>query len=229
MRAHLSLVFAVSILLSFGGLMRAQPTINDNFVSAVTVSAGIDTTLQLIDQSSVVYDEAGQQDARIYEWYTGKQARFDFTNVHVYQLWEGVCAADCNTPEPKELAAGEYKYYPATGTCTVSDLPEPYPASGFFDFLENAHQNGTCSSNGRTGTLWIYQPPTGSPFTEIDLCANGNTPISMSWVGPFSATMTFNTFTPGVPSPANFVPPPACLTAIPTLNQDLFFPFFHSN
>jgi hypothetical protein len=218
-RARWSLVCAAWMVLSFVGLTWAQPTISDNFVTNVAVSAGIDTTLQLIDQSSAVYNVGGPQDAKIYEWYTGKLVRFDFNNVQVYQFWN----------PPAGYLAGEYRHYPATGTCTIGDLPGPYPASGLFDFLENAHQNGTCSSNGKTGTLWIYQPPTGSTFTEIDLCANGNTPISMSWVGSFSVTMAFNVFTPGVPAPDSFVPPTACLTAIPTLDQSLFLPFFHSN
>jgi hypothetical protein len=93
---------------------------------------------------------------------------------------------------------------------------EPYPAStGLFDFLAGAHQNGTCTSNGRTGTEWIFDPASG-PATEIDFCANGNTPIDELWNLGAQGTVTveFDTFIAGVPAPSNFIPEPSSLSPV---------------
>jgi len=105
-----------------------------------------------------------------------------------------------------------YIYRKQTNDCSKNDAPVylPHP----FSFLENAVQNGTCSStSGTVGTAWGQFD---ARSMNITLCASndGVTPFWLTEVrfGIFhsSRTIQFDTWVAGKPSGRYFVLPDAC-------------------
>ena len=207
---------ASALLAGYGGLAWAQPTINDNFVARVTVVTGGRST-----------------PLTIYDWYSGDVIRFDSSSAqgqsNVFQFLPGAEVLSCNTGIQAHFPTGSQYIWDGNTTCTHSPLLVLQPVPSFWGFLAKAKQNGTCSSNGRSGTLWVYEIPLGSnpttipvPFAkEIEVCANGNTPISMIWLGPSwppSSTLAtyleldFTVFIPGVPPQDDYCLPNVCAT-----------------
>ena len=134
----------------------------------------------------------------LFQWFTGRQRRIDTKvnndNIVVYQF-----------------ATNHTEYIDINGQhCMRREFYEPWiPA---FDWVKNTKQNGTCSTNGKTGSLWVDTGRGGMDFT---LCANGNTPIAFDVIDRNNQVLDvvyFNTFTSGVPAPSNFQLPARCYT-----------------
>lgn len=98
-----------------------------------------------------------------------------------------------------------------TPSQTDSIYQEPFPTSiGIFAGLDAATDSGARSVSGKAGILWGYAAVPGAA-TNMSLCANGNTPINLTWdLGEQgNVSMIFNSFTPGVPAASNFIQPTA--------------------
>lgn len=216
----------------------AQPTINKNFVSLEALSAGADSgSFRVYNWNATIYvDPSGNS------IYSGNAVRIDTTQGNTkptyYQFYPGYTNPISDKPNDPycvaQFAQGAHEcgswnpVVPANSpigyqftlvnptTCTVEPIKRSSPAA-FFDFLVTSQQDGACSSNGKSGTLW-WDSNSG-----LALCANGNTPISLAHASSASAAtaaapyLTFATFTPGVPSAFTFEIPTSCgLLPLPT-------------
>jgi hypothetical protein len=202
----------------FAAQALAQPTITNNFASRDNLPAG-----------------AGTETFRVFSWFTNDVVRIDttqgntklsyiqfypgYTNQNLDRPNDPYCvsqfslgANDCgswNSSVPANSPIGYQYTLVNSTTCTVEPIKRS-STSGFFDFLATALLDGTCSSNGKSGTLW-WDSNSG-----LALCANGNTPLSLAHAGSFAAAtaappyLTFATFTPGTPADLNFEIPAQC-------------------
>lgn len=214
-RLRAVLAMSAAVLLGFGGMRpaAAEPTINDDFTASMTIdvgtvtgvsSANLDlgsynwsgpasaaTVLQLLDQSSTI-DVASNLDStateQVYMGYSTGALRIDF-------------------------------FSSASGSPVLTSriVQDPYAApAGLFDWVANATASGTCSWNGKPGVQWVYFP-TGGDISVMDMCANGNVPLDVTYAltNDQAIQVTFNTFTPGTPDASVFdvpdvnVPEPA--------------------
>lgn len=194
--------------------LHSQPVIANNFIASTSFQS-----------------QSGATTPVVYEWFSNNQTRVDLGGIRTFQLSPSVTGFGLTNV-----------YNPQSGVCAQSSFFVTTPVPGPWDFLAQSSQAGACSCNGKSGTLWTYQIPWGTGFNEgplkgatrIDVCANGNTPIAIAWLGPSGsgpspalstclsptvqgesvyAEMLMNSFTPGVPAASNFALPPACADA----------------